>query len=218
MLEAESRAALSTLLPFRALQEEEGRRGGQGRWETPAAGLPGQEARSPSQTSRMGIQGGEPNLLFTCLTPGYFRLRSEQAQSSQPTDSHLYKTDLVRSPASPAPGQRTLGRLPGGKESATRTGRKEFGGGGGGSATSSPPSESPPPFKISSTQTLTCSCFMKPKVMDSYHSGLQTSQGPHEPPSTERWHREGLLFLPALRKGKESPAAAHPREPRLPDD
>lgn len=65
--------------------------------------------------------------VFQDEPPVLFSLRTEQAQSSQPTESHLYTTDLVPF-CSPCPRPGDPGKTSRGKEPATRTGREESGG------------------------------------------------------------------------------------------
>lgn len=88
--------------------------------------------RKPEAISRVGVQSGEPTLLFTLLPsppifqdepPVFYGPKSQQTQHSQLTDSHLYRTYQVPfSSCSPCPRpddpgktSRKQGNLPAGQ-------------------------------------------------------------------------------------------------------
>lgn len=126
--------------------------------------LPDLQNEGPVWRFHFAIYPSHP-WVFQSEPPVLFRLRSKT--------SCLFKTESP-SPAPSAPGQRTLERLPGGKKSATRAGRRELWG-----------SLQPyllhqrahhPLFKFPLHTDPHLQLFPKLKVIDSYHSGLTTSR------------------------------------------
>ena len=82
-----------------------------------------------------------------------------------------------------------------------------------------------PLFKSLFHTAPTCSCFQKPKVIDSCHFGLLTSQRVYKAPSPPRPHygkrgtERGIFFPSGFEEGKGRTCHDQPqREPRLPEN